>query len=196
MRGVPPLGVPAVIQLAFWGGVWGIAFVLVERVIARCPGGYWLGAVLFGAIVPTLVFWFVVLPLKGLPVGYGFHFPGIAVALIVNGLWGLGTGVFLRLLPGATSRLQIIYRIAAVIAAPRSLVPALPPRSGVRVPPSASTSAIARSTAAAAAVSPKCVEHHRARPDLADRVGDAAPGDVGRRAVHRLEHRRDIRARG
>jgi hypothetical protein len=46
-------------------------------------------------------------------------------------------------------------RIAAVIAAPRSLVPALPPRSGVRVPPSASTSAIARSTAAAAALSPK-----------------------------------------
>src|SRR3954462_1865592 len=33
------------------------------------------------------------------------------------------------------------------------------------------------------------VEHHRARPDLADRVGDAAPRDVRRRAVHRLEHR-------
>src|ERR1700737_29190 len=48
------------------------------------------------------------------------------------------------------------HLIAAVIAAPRSLVPALPPRSGVRVPPSASTSAIARSTAAAAALSPKC----------------------------------------
>src|ERR1700730_17363963 len=48
------------------------------------------------------------------------------------------------------------HLIAAVIAAPRSLVPALPPRSGVRVPPSASTSAIAGSTAAAAALSPKC----------------------------------------
>jgi hypothetical protein len=33
------------------------------------------------------------------------------------------------------------------------------------------------------------IEHHRARPDLADRVGDAAPGDVGRGTVHRLEHR-------
>ena len=76
-----------------------------------------------------------------------------------------------------------------MMAAPRSLVPALPPRSGVRVPPSASTSAIARSTACAAAALAEMLEHHRARPDLADRVGDAAAGDVGRRAVHRLEHR-------
>src|ERR1700689_1165923 len=50
---VPPFGVPAVVSLAFWGGVWGIAFVLAERAIAHCPGGYWAGATLFGAIVPT-----------------------------------------------------------------------------------------------------------------------------------------------
>src|SRR5262245_58969831 len=39
------------------------------------------------------------------------------------------------------------------------------------------------------------LEHHRARPDLADRVGDALAGDVGRRAVHRLEHRRELALR-
>ena len=39
------------------------------------------------------------------------------------------------------------------------------------------------------------VEHQRARPDLADRIGDALAGDVGRGAVHRLEQRR-IRALG
>jgi hypothetical protein len=99
MRPVPPFGVPALIQLAFWGGVWGIAFALLERAIARCPGGYWLGAVLFGAVVPTLVFWFVVLPLKGLPVGYGLSLRGVAVALIIDGLWGFGTAVFLHLRP-------------------------------------------------------------------------------------------------
>ena len=33
------------------------------------------------------------------------------------------------------------------------------------------------------------LEHHRTRPDLADRVGDAAAGNVGCRAMHRLEHR-------
>ena len=35
------------------------------------------------------------------------------------------------------------------------------------------------------------VEHQRAGPDRADRVRDALAGDVGRRAVDRLEHRRD-----
>jgi hypothetical protein len=99
MQGVPPFGVPALIQLAFWGGVWGIVFAFLERAIARFPGGYWLGALLFGAVVPTLVFCFVVLPLKGLPVGYGFRFHGIATALIVDGLWGLGTALFLSLRP-------------------------------------------------------------------------------------------------
>lgn len=99
LRPVPPFGVPSVVSLAFWGGLWGIVFVLAGRGIARCPGGYWVGAILFGAVVPTLVFWFVVLPLKGLPVGYGFHPRGVAIALIVDGLWGLGTALFLSLRP-------------------------------------------------------------------------------------------------
>src|SRR5580704_8692916 len=36
------------------------------------------------------------------------------------------------------------------------------------------------------------VEHHCARPDLADRVGDPAAGNVRRRTMHRLEHRRVV----
>lgn len=74
--------------------------MLAERAITRCPGGYWVGAALFGAIVPTLVFWFVVVPLKGQPLGYGFQVPRVFVALIVDGLWGLGTAVFLTMLAG------------------------------------------------------------------------------------------------
>jgi hypothetical protein len=99
-RPVSPFGVPAVVSLTFWGGVWGIAFVLAEGAITRCPGGYWVGAALFGAIVPTLVFWFVVVPLKGQPLSYGFQVPRVFVALIVDGLWGTGTAVFLTMLAG------------------------------------------------------------------------------------------------
>jgi len=97
---VPPFGVPQVISLAFWGGVWGFVFVLAEPWFERFPGGYWVGAIVFGAIVPTAFSWFVVAPLKGLPLGYGFKFPGLLVGPIVNGLWGLGTGVFLGLMAG------------------------------------------------------------------------------------------------
>lgn len=102
--GVPPWGVPKLISLAFWGGVWGFAFVAVERGFTHWPGGYWGGAIIFGAIVPTAFSWFVVSQLKGLPLGYGFRFPGLLVGPIVNGLWGLGTGVFLGILPGAGTR--------------------------------------------------------------------------------------------
>jgi len=98
--GVPPLGVPAVISLAFWGGVWGFVFVLAEPWFERLPGGYWAGAIVFGAIFPTVFSWMVVAPLKGLPLGYGFRFPGLLVGPIVNGLWGLGTGLFLGLMTG------------------------------------------------------------------------------------------------
>src|SRR5262245_34060077 len=36
---------------------------------------------------------------------------------------------------------------------------------------------------------PEVIEHQRRRPDGANRVGDVAAGDVGRRPMHRLEHR-------
>ena len=44
--------------------------------------------------------------------------------------------------------------------------------------------------------SPRCSSIMRAGPDRADRVGDPLARDVGRRAVHGLEHRREARARG
>jgi len=86
-----PLGLPAVVSLTFWGGVWGIIFAMVGS-----RRGYAF-AVLFGAIFPTVVAWFVVLPLKGIPASGGWAPRGVATALLVNGAWGLGTAVFLRI---------------------------------------------------------------------------------------------------
>lgn len=63
---VPPHGVPAVVSAAFWGGgrAVGVAFALLAPRFGR-GAGYWLAGLLFGAIAPTLVAWFVVLPFKG-----------------------------------------------------------------------------------------------------------------------------------
>lgn len=90
-----PLGIPAVISLAFWGGIWGISFALIEE---RFPRGnaYWVLAFLFGGILATLAGFLIVLPLKGQPVGGGWHLPRLLAAFIVNGLWGTGTGLFLK----------------------------------------------------------------------------------------------------
>ena len=97
LRPVPPLGVPAVLNLAFWGGVWGIVWALVAE---RKPSRWlaWLAGLLFGAVAPTLVGWFVIAPLKGLPVAQGFNPARMWIGPLVNGAWGLGTAVLLELL--------------------------------------------------------------------------------------------------
>jgi len=88
-RPLPPFGVPAILSSAFWGGLWGIvgAFV-VQRLPAALNGP--LGWILFAGIIVTLVNWFVVLPIKGSPVGGGFRMPGVVVVPLVYAFWGFG----------------------------------------------------------------------------------------------------------
>ena len=80
---------PTIVSAAFWGGLWGI---LAAFLVPRLPGalGGVLGWVLFAAIIVTLVNWFVVLPIKGAPMGGGFRMPGLVVVPIVYGFWGFG----------------------------------------------------------------------------------------------------------
>lgn len=96
IKAVGPLGVPQFISAAFWGGVWGLVLHAVSR---RWPGGagFVLKCLLFGMIFPTLVAWFVVAPLKGLPMAGGFKASSMVTGLCVNAAWGLGTGILLAL---------------------------------------------------------------------------------------------------
>jgi len=89
-----PLHVPAVISLAFWGGVWGM---LLWLVLARhqLSSSYWLLAAVIGAIAPSIVALFVVAPLKGQPVAGGGK-PAILIgALLLNGAWGIGVALLM-----------------------------------------------------------------------------------------------------
>ncbi|MEW6665261.1 MAG: hypothetical protein AB1512_08580 [Thermodesulfobacteriota bacterium] len=90
-----PFYVPAVISLAFWGGIWGIFFAFLHERFSRGLG-YWVTAFLFGAVLPSLVALLVAFPLKGLPVGGGWQFPLLLTVFLVNGAWGVGSGVFLK----------------------------------------------------------------------------------------------------
>ncbi len=93
MKPLPPLGVPTIASLAFWGGLWGIAAAFI---VPRLPGalGGPLGWVLFAGVVVMLVNWFVVLPIKGLPVGGGWRMPAPVVVPIVYAFWGFGMWLF------------------------------------------------------------------------------------------------------
>lgn len=80
-----PFGVPQVISLAFWGGVWGILLWLFVRRARGLPRWGW--ALGFGAVAPTAVALLVVLPLKGIPV-----VPlSVAWGVLLNGVWGVAT---------------------------------------------------------------------------------------------------------
>ncbi|MEA2571664.1 MAG: hypothetical protein QOI24_3665 [Acidobacteriota bacterium] len=95
MTPVPPLGVPSVISLSFWGGVWGIILVLA---LGRLRRSFIPASIVFGAIFPTLVAKFVSAPLKHETIAVTPKL--IATGLIVNAAWGLGTALFYKLFTG------------------------------------------------------------------------------------------------
>jgi len=95
MTPVPPLGVPAVLSLAFWGGLWGI--VLWALIVNLHGGKRWLWGAIWGALLPSIVALFVVFPLKGLPMAGGFDPKLIVGALLLNGVWGLGVVGLMKL---------------------------------------------------------------------------------------------------
>jgi hypothetical protein len=102
LRAVPLLGLPAVISLAFWGGVWGAA---IWSLLKHMGGAaYWVWAVVIGAIGPSAVALFIVYPLKGMPVAGGWDPKLLGTALLLNGAWGLGLALLMRLLHHEPSR--------------------------------------------------------------------------------------------
>ena len=92
-----PFGVPQIWSFAFFGGVWGVVFGLVER---HFPRGalYYACAFLFGLIGPVLVLWFVVFPLRGQPVAAGGDPSRMLTQLIIHGCFGLGVAVLVQAL--------------------------------------------------------------------------------------------------
>ena len=92
MNPTEPLGVPSVISLAFFGGLWGI---LVWKLVAKDAGKkHWIKSIIFGAIGPTAVAFLVVFPMKGREVTMAM----IPVGLILNGAWGFGNSLFMKLM--------------------------------------------------------------------------------------------------
>lgn len=91
MAATKPFGIPSVISISFFGGLWGILiwkFVSIGSTLKQI-----IKAIVFGAIGPTAVAFFIVLPLKGLTPPLAL----IPIGFALNGAWGLGVWVFMRL---------------------------------------------------------------------------------------------------
>jgi hypothetical protein len=95
MTPTKPFGVPDLISISFWGGVWGVVFALT---LPRWFSGvsYWIAALVAGGVALTLVFMFVVWPLKvgGLPPDMVGLF---VIGFLLNAAWGIGWALFFAL---------------------------------------------------------------------------------------------------
>jgi hypothetical protein len=99
----PPLGVPQLLSSAFWGGVWGILFATLLW-SGRRTRRDWIAAVVFGAVLLTLVAWFVVAPLKHRPLAAGGVPAAMLTGILVNAAWGIGTMAVLALIADRSNR--------------------------------------------------------------------------------------------
>jgi hypothetical protein len=100
VRAVPPWAVPQILNLCFWGGLYGIAFGLM---LPRLTRPIWLRGLVLG-IVAALVGLLVVPAIKGLPIGAGWMPLNWVRSLLINGSWGIGVGLILPLLLGRGPR--------------------------------------------------------------------------------------------
>ncbi|KKO09575.1 hypothetical protein LCGC14_0030680 [marine sediment metagenome] len=92
-----PFGVPSVVSGAFFGGLWAIVMIAVLNRLGSAL--IWLKAALFGGVALTSVALLLVFPLKGYPFDVA-QLPGrFMIGFVLNALWGIGTIVFLRVLP-------------------------------------------------------------------------------------------------
>jgi hypothetical protein len=95
MEPTAPLGVPAVVSSSFWGGVWGIVFVLILPRLFH-GAAYWAASAIIGGVALTLVYMFIVTPLKtgDLPRNMTGVF---IIGFLLNAAWGIGWALFLKL---------------------------------------------------------------------------------------------------
>ena len=89
MDGIPPLGVPRILNLCFWGGLYGAAF---GAVVKEPSGKTWLCGLLTG-LIAAFVGLFIVAAIKGLPIAGGWNPLAILRSILINGFWGIGLGL-------------------------------------------------------------------------------------------------------
>jgi hypothetical protein len=99
MDPIGPLGIPRIVNLCFWGGLYGIVFGLV---LPRLTAPLWLCGLGLG-IIAALVGLLVVPAIKGLPIGAGWVTLSWIRSLLINGCWGLGVGIILPVMLGRGS---------------------------------------------------------------------------------------------
>ena len=99
-RPIPPLGIPLIVDLCFWGGLYGAVFGLLRP---RFTTPLWICGLIMG-IIAALVGMFIVAPIKGAPIANGWMVWPIVRSFLINGSFGVGLGLIFPLLAPAALR--------------------------------------------------------------------------------------------
>ncbi|MDB5402262.1 MAG: hypothetical protein QOD93_4703 [Acetobacteraceae bacterium] len=91
---VPPFNAPMVVSITFWGAVYGGAFGLLAP---RLPAPILVKALLAG-LFAMLMSWFVVRPIAGHPVAFGWQTAAMVRSAVACFVWGIGITLILPLL--------------------------------------------------------------------------------------------------
>lgn len=91
---VPPFNAPMVVSITFWGAVYGGLFGLA---MPRLPRQLLLRGALAG-IFAMLMSWFIVRPLAGHPVAFGWQASSMLRSSAACFMWGIGITLILPLL--------------------------------------------------------------------------------------------------
>jgi hypothetical protein len=70
------------------GGLWGLLFAALADTLPAWPR--LLLGFTFGVLGPVLASWFVVAPLKGIPIAAGWVPQRMLASILINGCWGIG----------------------------------------------------------------------------------------------------------
>jgi len=95
-----PLRVPAVVNGAFWSGLWGVMFLLAFLPLMRRVMPEWVAGFVWGFVVPVATLFLVVAPLKGQPIAYSQPWDSMLRIALAHGFWGFGMAALWRGLGG------------------------------------------------------------------------------------------------
>jgi hypothetical protein len=88
---VPPFNVPMVVSITFWGAIYGGVFGCAAP---RLPGPLAVRGLIAG-VFATLMVWFVVRPIAGHAIAFGWELPAMLRSAAANLMWGFGVALLL-----------------------------------------------------------------------------------------------------